>query len=255
MKIVVFTAIMVNNPDKDHPIDNPGYFKTIPNWDYILFTNINNGHEVFKNSGWGRYGKICIMDPPFNEMPEKTRQGWSIYAARWFKWHPDTLFSDYDFAIWIDAWQVPDVKALNTWNDIINKMHLISDNNPCENKYHIAFSPHPKNNCTYKEHKSIIDCRKDTYINMLRTTKYIKTMRFPENQGLVWTGCYIYKIGSTVLLTVFNNLWNDMLLYTYRDQALIMFELWRNNNPLFLKIQTFATILISVDSDQNHIYT
>lgn len=245
MRVVVYTAIMVKNPETDKPIDTPANFTIIPGWDYVLLTNLKRGKEIFKNSGWSK-GEIRIFEPPEEEMPNRLARGYQIYAARWCKWHPDKLFSDYDLAIWIDGWQIPDYNKINNWYKLVNSF----SNN--ENNYDILLDQHKKNKCIYEEHKAIVFCQKDTELNMLKTTKYVKIMGCPKDIGIYWTGCYIYKIGSKSIQKVLKNLWEDMLLYTYRDQALLTFEIWRNNDGAKWGKAPLNDMVMGVDTDKNH---
>jgi hypothetical protein len=245
MRVVVYTAIMVKNVETDKPIDIPANFTRIPGWDYVLLTNLKRGKEIFKNSGWSK-GEIRIFEPPEKEMPNRLARGWQIYAARWCKWHPDKLFSDYDLAIWVDGWQAPDFKKADKWIEIVKSF------SNKEHEYDIVFDFHKQNKCIYEEHKSIVFCQKDTDVNMLKTTKYIKTMGCPKDFGLFWTGCYVYRIGSKPIQKVFKNLWEDMLLYTYRDQALLTFEIWRNNEFNVWGKASLNDLVMAVDTDGNH---
>jgi hypothetical protein len=243
MKVVVYTAIMGNNPNSDTPIDIPGDFNLFPEWDYVLITNHINAKQIFKKSGWNK-GEIRIMEPPNEEMPYRSKRGWAIYAARWFKWHPDKLFSEYDVAIWIDGWQIPDFNQLEKWNNILNSLN--------NQQYEIILDLHEKNKCIYKEHKDIVFCQKDTYENMCQVSKYIELEGFPKDFGLYWTGCYVYKIGSKSVQKVLNNLWDDMRLYTYRDQALLTFEIWRETDLNVWGTAKLKQMVKSVYTDKNH---
>jgi hypothetical protein len=243
MKVVVFTAIMVNNPLDNKPIDNPKMFKMIPGWDYVLVTNI--GNTIFNHSGWIK-GTILKMEPPKEEMPDRNHTHWSIYANRWCKWHPDKLFPDYDYIIYIDGFQVPDISKLKEWQILIQQFST-------QNKS-IIQSLHNKQNCIYKEHNIIIQCKKDTKEAMNKTTVYLKSMGFPENKSLMWNGCYIYKARSPVIQKVWNDLWEDMLIYTYRDQALLVYEIWKNNAFDEWIIHNLYNMVINVDSNHNHVY-
>jgi hypothetical protein len=246
MKIVVYSSIMVKDVILDKPIDKPGDFYLIPGIDYVLLTNLPNGKEVFKKSGWAK-GEIRIMEPPEEEMPNRNKKGWAIYAARWCKWHPDRLFSDYDLAIWIDGWQIPDYnkkeELLTLCNELLN-----------QNKVDILLEEHNKNKCIYDEHQSIIFCQKDSYENMFKVSKYVKVMGCPMNVGVFWTGCMIYKIGSKKIQDIVKYLWIDMCLYTYRDQALLTFEIWRTNGFDNWGKVNLSNLVIATYTDKNHIY-
>jgi hypothetical protein len=242
MKVVVFTSIMVNHPS-DTPIDNPSMFTLIPGWDYVLVTNITS--PVYNDSGWIN-GSIMHMEPPKEEMPDRNHKHWSIYANRWCKWHPDTLFPEYDYIIYVDGFQVPDVSKLYEWYGLIQYLS--------KQKKSIIQSAHNTQNCIYQQHRAIVSCKKDTRDAMNKTTAYLKSMGFPENKSLMWNGCYIYKARTAIIQKVWNDLWKDMLQYTYRDQALLMYEIWKNDALEEWAICNLYRMVCRVDSDQNHVY-
>jgi hypothetical protein len=241
MKVVVFTAIMMNH-SLDTPIDNPKMFTLIPEWDYVLVTNITL--PVFNQSGWIK-GSIMHMEPPKEEMPDRNHKYWSIYANRWCKWHPDILFPEYDYIIYVDGFQVPDISKLHEWYKLVQSLST---------KKSIIQSLHNKHNCIYQEHLAIVKCKKDTKEAIHKITSYLISMGFPENTKLLWNGCYIYKAHSILIQKVWNDLWKDMLLYTYRDQALLMYEIWKNDALDEWAMHNLYDMVIKVDTDYNHIY-
>jgi hypothetical protein len=89
---------------------------------------------------------------------------------------------------------------------------------------------------------------------MNKTTAYLKSMGFPENKSLMWNGCYMYKARTAIIQKVWNDLWKDMLQYTYRDQALLMYEIWKNDALEEWAICNLYRMVCRVDSDQNHVY-
>ena len=243
MKVVVFTAIMMNNPLDMKPIDNPRMFKLIPGWDYVLLTNTSL--PLFNKSGWIK-GSILKMEPPKEEMPDRNHKHWSIYANRWCKWHPDKLFPDYDYIIYVDGFQVPNISKLGEWYNLIQQF---------SNQHKsIIQSSHNKYNCIYKEHREIVACKKDKEDTMNKVTAHLKSMGFPENKSLMWNGCYIYKARSAIIQKVWNDLWSDMLLYTYRDQALLVYEIWRNDAVDAWDIYNLYNMVLDVGSNRNHVY-
>jgi len=252
MKVVVFTAIMVKDPDINKPIDLPKSFKRIIGWDYVLITNVKNAVNIFWNSGWRR-GEIYTMEPPEDEMPPLSKKGWEIYANRWFKWHPDRIFKNHDIAIYVDGFQVPNFDKSSEWVSLTEQLFNASDRDTTRPPY-IIQSLHPTKKCIYQEHDNIIACHKDSYENILKVKKYVKVHGYPNNYTLFWNGCYIYKLGSEQIQKVWNNLWQDMLLYTYRDQSLLMFEIWKNNAFEFWRIEKLNDLIINVDTNSNHVY-
>ena len=244
MKVVVFTAIMVNNPLNTKPIDNPKSFEMIPGWDYVLVTNIVL--PIFNHSGWIK-GTILKMEPPKEEMPDRYHKRWSIYANRWCKWHPDKLFPDYDYIIYVDGFQVPDISKLTEWQTLIQQFSTQNKN--------IIQSLHNKHKCVYEEHHAIVKYNKDTQEAMDKTTAYLIRMNYPVNNIFLWNGCYIYKARSPTIQKVWNDLWNDMLIYTYRDQALLVYEIWKNKAFNEWSLYNLYNMVINVDSNSNHMYT
>jgi hypothetical protein len=242
MKVVVFTAIMANDPS-DKPIDNPTMFTLIPGWDYVLVTNVTS--PVYNDSGWIN-GSIIHMEPPKEEMPDRNHKHWCIYANRWCKWHPDRLFPEYDYIIYVDGFQVPDVSKQYEWYGLIQYLS--------EQKKSIIQSVHNKQNCIYEEHRAIVACKKDTKEAIHKTTSYLIRMEFPKNTTLLWNGCYIYKAHSILIQKVWDDLWKDILLYTYRDQALLMYEIWKNNALEEWAMYHLHHMVSHVDSDHNHVY-
>ena len=243
MKIVVFTSIMANNPLDNKPIDTPKMFKTIPGWDYVLLTNITL--PIFNKSGWIK-GSIVHMEPPKEEMPDRNHKHWSIYANRWCKWHPDKLFPQYDYIIYVDGFQVPNISKMEEWFTVIRQFSNKNES--------IIQSLHNKHSCIYKEHQSIVINKKDTQDAMDKTSAYIRSMGFPENKILLWNGSYIYKARCPIVQKVWNDLWNDMLIYTYRDQALLVYEIWKNDAFNKWYIHNLHNMVGNVDSNRNHVY-
>lgn len=245
MRVVVFTAIMVDPNRLGPPIDIPEQFTKIPQFDYILFTNTPNH---FKNTSW----TIKHVDPPTDEIP---KDHFAIYANRYYKWRPHVLFKDtYDVAIYVDGWQIPNPKHQDVWCKYARQ--VMDPSNPiC-----IIQCPHPVNQCIYNELTSIVNARKDTFEKMAGLRMYLQSQNFPTNQGLFWNGCYLFAVKkqNKKLQQVMQDLWNDMILYTYRDQSMYMYHLWKNNAMYLVgKAHDLEDIVSTVDptANLNHNYT
>jgi hypothetical protein len=241
VKVVVFTSIMMDPMQSSSPIDLPGPFEQIPGFDYVMITNVPNPDKVFGNTGWK---KIVVMEPPEGNIPKMGRYG--IYANRFFKWHPEYVFGEnYDVAIYVDGFQVPDPSMGAQWHaaaeDVMRDKALIQ-------------SPHPATRCTYNELDMIVISHKETRQKMDAVKIMIQSQGFPINVGLYWNGCYVYRLNTPEVQKMRADLWKDMLIYTYRDQALWMYELWKNNSLHQIAPLDLASMVIKVDSDANHMY-
>ena len=164
------------------------------------------------------------------------------------------LFSDaYDVIIYVDGFQVPDVAHENVWRNMVDNMETA-----------IIQAPHDVNKCIYAEHNAIVHARKDTREKMQAVTQYIRSTTFPANYGMFWNGCYIFNVKkhdknselrTQCVLEVWARLWRDMLVYTYRDQSLLMFEIWKHKVSQGVWGKAPLNKLVKmVDSNRNHVY-
>lgn len=250
MRVVVFTAIMVDpNDPNPKPIDTPGPFDKIPGMDYILLTNVPNAHQVFKNTSW----TIRPVTPPPEHVPKRH---YAIYANRYYKWHPAQTFPDYHVAIYVDGFQVPDASKASVWWRLAkDTMHPLDRETLQDSPVCIIQCKHPTNDCIYKELRSIVNARKDTAARMMAVNLYLESNGFPKDIGLMWNGCYVLALHKNPLITkLFNDLYEDMIIYTYRDQSLYMYHLYKNRVNDYYVSAPLDKIVKDVDTNKNHIY-
>ena len=234
MRVCVFTG----NFGETTPVDLPAMFDKIPGWDYILFTNLKK--EKFPETSWD----IDSVDMPA-DLP--TRKSY-IYANRFYKWHPQTLLPDYDVIIYVDGFQVPDAKHIDTWNRLVN---LVGDPT-----YPISIIQqlHNERTCIYDELDAIVKCKKDTKENMVNVCNFLRIEQFPQKFGLLWNGCYVLDNHCKKLKTVFETLWNNMLSLTYRDQSLYMHAIWKEGANSCIGQIKLEPIIISFHTSSHHVY-
>jgi hypothetical protein len=237
IKVVVFTAVF-----NDYvPIDRPRLFEKIPGWDYVLFTNLDP--HVFGETAW------TIKQVPFpNEVANLP--GKYIYANRYYKWKPHLHFdsAQYDVAIYVDGFQVPNAQYANIWRQYAT--YVADPANPP-----LIQCPHPANDCIYKELVSIVNARKDTAPRMDAVRQYLKTAGFPTGIGLLWNGCYVTRLADGGRISqLWRSLWEDMLIFTYRDQSLWMYQLWRHNAIDLITRAPLDQYVAQIDSNLNHVY-
>lgn len=64
---------------------------------------------------------------------------------------------------------------------------------------------------------------------MSRTIKFLNKEKMPYNYGLYETGIYVRYLKNNELNLVLENLFNKLLKYSYRDQTILTYILWKNN--------------------------
>ena len=240
MKICVFTGVF----NEQRPIDTPGVFSKIPGWDYILLTNLPA--SAFGDTSW----HIKQIDIPWNTIPKHPSYAKYIYANRYFKWHPQSVFSDYDVVIYVDGFQAPDPDAIDEWRRLI---HTVSAPDTCTPVVH---SPHPKNTCIYQEAREIVSARKDTKERMMNVETYLKSVNYPTYRGLFWNGCYVLNVKHRRVADIWEDLWQHMIKFSYRDQSLYKYVLWKNQADDMVHVYPLTRIVKDLCyTNFNHMYT
>ncbi len=241
-RVAVFTAIF----SEKVPIDKPGIFTKIhASWDYILYTNLDP--EVFEPTTW-KVVKVPL--PPNTVIPYVNDGAKYIYANRWYKWHPYVHMRTYDAIIYVDGFQVPDVRFAEIWTSLVNLVSLTTSS------VGLIQAPHHKNTCIYQELQDIVGCKKDSAIKMAGVEKFLRSVQYPENLGLLWNGCYVVNVANESVHKVWQHLWRDMIKLTYRDQSLMMYELWLHAKEMEGVLQKFPLdhCVRALDTNTNHVY-
>lgn len=223
MKKAFYTAIF----SEINPIDNPKTFLKIPEWDYILFTNLD--FKKFSTS-WS----IITINKPFD---------CNIMSARMIKWSGHDLLKDYDILIWLDGFLHPRVENQVQWENYLLQL----------NSYDILFKKHPLRDCIYDESIAVIRYHKDKAERVAINQKVFEINQMPKKWGLMETNIIIYK----------NNISTRELLHkvfvflqdkSYRDQLALTYILWKNQYNNY-KIINHSDISEIVEGQaKNHIY-
>ncbi|QKF94181.1 nucleotide-diphospho-sugar transferase [Fadolivirus algeromassiliense] len=205
MKKVVYSCLFVNGPKKR---DQPSINNKLEGWDYIMFTNIP---DKLINTGW-----TPIQKPLVNNHP--------IYSAKHYKWCGHKYLSEYDIAIYVDAYMTPNHNV--DWNNYANKVEVYGISNG------IIMMKHPNRACIYSECNEIHKCRKDTKANMEKVINFLKLEGMPTNYGLTAAGLFIRHLKNNELNKFCEELFDLMLKFSYRDQSLLSYMFWKNKQQL-----------------------
>ena len=206
MKKVVYSCLFSDNKRRlDEPLIKND--DRLEGWDYIIFTNVPN--KVI-DSGWVPINKELINNH-------------AVYTAKHYKWVAHKYLEDYDIAIYVDAYMSP---SKMDWNAYINKLNADDIDNG------IILKKHMHRGCIYRECHAIAHCRKDTKINMDKVINFLKDEKMPENYGLSEGGLFIRHLKNGPINILLEELFELMLKFTYRDQALLSYIFWKHDLKL-----------------------
>ncbi len=190
-KVAVYTAITggYENLVKPLTID--------PNIDYFVFTDTPDKFDP----DWAQ----VIPIPYVAHKPVRT--------ARYAKTHPHFWFSDYDYAIWIDA----NVLPVSSLNNIVAKIH--------QTAWQAGFIEHPlRYNCMEEGGELIKFNLDDQALIEAQLTRY---GRIPEifAQPLIETNLFIVRPQLKIVHDFFNAWWAEINNYSHRDQLSVNYAI------------------------------
>lgn len=195
VKFVIYTV----STGKYDNIKEPIYIDN--NIDYFVFTEQN----INDNSIWKK-----------KEIPEFLKKMPALDQARYIKTHPHEFFAEYDYSMFIDGniRITCDIKPL--FYTLINS------------KRTIAIHKHQVRNCIYDEAKAIYVAGKATRKMLTSQMKKYKKDGFPSNYGLFETNIVIRKHNDPECKKIMDDWWNEMSIWTKRDQLSFTYSLWKN---------------------------
>lgn len=196
MKFAIYTVSTGKYDDIKEPIFID------KNIDYFVFTEQN----IKSDSIWKK-----------KEIPEKIKNLPSLDQARYIKTHPHEFFEEYDYSIFIDG-------NIRITCDIKPLLYTMVDE-----KKVIAIHKHQVRTCIYDEAKAIYAAGKATRKMLMAQTEKYKKDGFPTNFGLFETNIVIRKHNDLECKKIMEDWWNEMSIWTKRDQLSFTYSLWKND--------------------------
>lgn len=193
-KGVIYTAV---TGGYDNILD-PEYVS--PNFDYICFTD----NPDFTSTVW----QTRIIENPENLD--------NIRLARKLKCKAIDLFPEYDFSIWLDG-------KFCFKKDPTDLINCFSGG-----KSLLAF-PHYERQCIYEEAEACLVAGKGVPAEILSQVEKMKNNGYPENYGLVDTGCLIRSHHDPQLKKTMDFWWNEIQNGSTRDQLSFNYSCYMNN--------------------------
>lgn len=196
MNCVVSANFNING----EPLEKPRINNPLEGWDYFLFSNIDEITNEEAYNGWKVIKKDLIDNNP-------------LYTAKYYKWLIHKELPQYDTAVYVDSYMEPN--ANKPWSTL--------------DKKNINLKPHKKRNCVYKEFKYIVRFARDTQENMNKIKNFLKEEGFPEDFGLWENNVFLRPLKNNKVNKICEELYDLMKIYSYRDQTLLSYILWKNN--------------------------
>ena len=189
-KNVFFTALFKYKKKVDIP---PSKFIINKDWDYIIFTNINN-----LNTSW-----TIVNVQLFDNNP--------ILTNRIYKWLSHIFLKRYEICFYMDAFFIPIENINITTDSIIQKTHT-------------------KRNCVYSELNACLTSKKINCKSRNNILRYFKEKKIKKNIGLYHNDIFIKNNLNKNLNLYLEELINIMIeKKIYRDQLLLPI-IYINNN-------------------------
>lgn len=188
------------------------------NFDYVCFTDNEKLLEQESIKGW-------------TIKPLKYKKMDGIRNARWHKIHPEQLFPEYDYSIWIDG-------NLDVLNDSLFKKF-----DKLKRKHEIILAyKHPLRDCIYDEADAVLTLKKDFPEIVHKHIDFLRSEKFPEHYGLDETGILIRNHTNEKYKGVADIWWQMINKYSRRDQLSFRYALWKNNMTINRSLQGNDTI-------------
>lgn len=183
-RIAIYTAVFGSYDNVPEPYCKPD------NCDFYLFTDQKQNNA---KSAW-------IV----KEIPEGLEKMTNAEKNRYIKMHPDKLFDDYKYSIYIDG----NVQVIS---DLTEYVHLIGATG-------IGIHQHDARNCVYQELEVIKQTGRETPENIERHKKYLQSTGMPENYGLLQCNVIVREHHNPVCISIMKDWWKEFCEYTKRDQ-------------------------------------
>ena len=193
-KIAVYSALFDAYDEIPEPLFMPD------NISYFIITD----QEVRPDSRW-------TPIPPESVLPEEVR-GDAVLSNRWCKMHPDLLFPEFNYSIYLDANILP-----------------VSDLTPLVaglERFPVAMFRHKTRNCVYEEVRACILQRKDKKSSLLAHQERLRKEGIPEHWGLLEAPVIARKHHDPRCLSIMNAWWENFRTGSRRDQISLIETLY-----------------------------
>lgn len=193
-KIVIYSCVSGNYDS----INSPMFINE--NVDYILFVDDEN---VPNNSYW-----------KLKKIPEKLKKYSPSLKNRYIKMHPNELFPDYDYSIYIDG-------------NVIITGDILPFIDTVNTKTGLAIHTHSLRNCLQDEFVECVNCSKGNKKMMKKQIKKYYDEGFPKHFGIYECNVIFTQIGENSK-SIYEMWWKEFCdSQSNRDQFSLPYVIWK----------------------------
>lgn len=193
-RIAIYTCIIGNYDDVAEPVWIPD------NCDFYIVTN----QIVNKESKW-KYIGLEKFDKEIKNLS-------NIEINRYFKMHPEIIFPDYKYSIYLDG----NIQPVTDLTEFINKI----------GKCGIAAHKHCFRNSVYEEAEVVAYLKRDKPERIKKHIEYLKSVGMPENYGLIECNILAREHHNPICKAVMKTWWEEFMAQSKRDQLSFMHALY-----------------------------
>jgi len=212
--------------DEDNPSDKIQKFERLPDWEYILFTNL----DIVSESWTIR--KI--------EAPNKDY----VVSAKMIKWLTNEYLPEYDIVCWIDAYCEFNNEHKKILDSSVKKLKNAS--------VPLFIKKHPRRDCIYDEVNACIQHRKISLEMYNKVKDFLKKHDMPHEYGLYETNIMLKYNNNPKVIKISKELMQHIYTLTYRDQLVLTYVLFKNNIKALENLD--SKIILCNNKDQKHKY-
>lgn len=195
-RIAVYTVVFGNYDKVREPVFIPD------NCDFYIITD----QEVQVDSIW----KKIDISKFEKEIDKYTNKEKNLF----FRTHPDLLFKNYDYSVYLDG----NIMPITDLTELINYLSECG----------IGIFRHPDRQCIYDECSACMFYGKISGAQGERHIEYLEHNHMPHNYGLLETCVIARKHHLDICKKVMNDWWNEFMHTPRRDQLTFTYVLFKH---------------------------
>lgn len=182
-RIAVYTAIFGAYDCIPEPYCKPN------NCDFFIFTD-----QEFEDGVWKK-----------KSVPDEIEKLSNAEKNRYLKMHPDRVFKDYKYSIYVDG----NVQIITDLTEYINILGTVG----------IGIHLHDSRSCVFDELEIIRRTGRESNKNVKRHINYLIETGIPSNYGLLQCNVIVREHSNPICMQIMNEWWQEYMEYTKRDQV------------------------------------